>query len=304
MVVTKLPVLVLGYNRPALAAQLMSALAEYGPVRLYVSVDGPKGPHEVDKVMAVREVLSQPSWNTTVQSRFLTENHGSGQAVKTAIDWFFSAEPEGVILEDDCIPHIDFFHMAEHILDRYRKMPSVWGMTGSNTAGVDFPHSYGFIRNPLTWGWASWADRWEQHDWEAAKFLKSRQSIGSTLWPSEEHRLAFDRHLLSIATVGYPDAWDYQWAWTVMKNSGLWVVPRHQLIDNVGFGGDSLNSHPQRFRGPEIRPLGPIRDPEEISLDQVAEKRILRKIFGVRRPLWLNHVVNALRQARQITGRR
>ena len=283
-------VLLLGYNRPEETSLLMDRLAQSCPSRLYVSVDGPRdSPHDRELVQQVQALMSAPPWRAKVKTRFLPSNVGSRQAIEGALNWFFSLEPEGIVLEDDCHPSRDFFTFAEDILNRYRNEPKIWGMTGSNTADFQFDTSYGFIRHPLTWGWATWADRWNRHNWTADIYLawtKSRE----VRWPSPLHKHAFKRHLDSIARYGYPDAWDYQWAWTVMQNQGLWVVPRSQLIENVGFAENALNQHPSRFTGPGLSKLGALRIPHQIAFDPKAEKKILHTIYGVRAPRGLSAV--------------
>ena len=36
--------------------------------------------------------------------------------------------------------------------------------------------------------------------------------------------------------------WDFQWFFTRLVNSGLSVVPKHNLISNIGFGADSTHT--------------------------------------------------------------
>lgn len=284
-------VLLLGYNRPEHTAQLMNRLAEIRPTKLYVGVDGPKNtPQDRDLVNEVRTLMSTPSWTAQVRTRLIPSNVGSRRAIEGALTWFFSLEPRGIVLEDDCIPAQDFFTLADHVLDCYEQNHQIWGMTGSNTASVQFDASYGFIRHPLTWGWATWADRWNKHQWSDDTYLTLTKS-GHSVWPSTAHKHAFKRHLDSIAHWGIPDAWDYQWAWTVMQEQGLWIVPSSQLVENVGFAQNALNQHPAHFTGPPLGDLGKIKIPEQISVNPEVEQATLRTIYGVRSPIWLSALI-------------
>lgn len=285
-------VLLLGYNRPEHTAQLMDRLAEIRPTKLYVSVDGPKDTaQDRDFVDQVRTSMCTPTWTAQVQTRLIPSNVGNRQAIEGALTWFFSFEPRGIVLEDDCIPSQDFFTLAEHVLDRYEDNRQIWGMTGSNTASVHFDASYGFIRHPLTWGWATWADRWNKHQWSDDTYL-ARTNSGQSAWPSTSHKHAFKRHLDSLASYGTPDTWDYQWAWTVMQEQGLWIVPSSQLVENVGFAKNALNQHPAHFTGPPHGDLGKIKIPEQISVDPEVEEAVLQTIYGVRSPIWFNALLN------------
>lgn len=108
---TKVPVLVLSYDRPDFTQEAMSRIAKYGPSRLYMSCDGPKQGETEDevRVQQVRDVLTAPEWPMDLYTRFLPSNQGLGHAVSGTLNLFFSQEAEGIILEDDCLPSSDFF---------------------------------------------------------------------------------------------------------------------------------------------------------------------------------------------------
>ncbi len=295
----KLPVLLLAYNRPDFTSQVMSLLRDYAPDRLYVACDGPKankkGDHEL--VDTVREILTHPAWNTQVTARFLSTNAGLRTAVGHAIDWFFDNEPEGIILEDDCMPSEDFFRFSEYILDRYREDPRVWGVTGANNAGALFPPgaSYGFIQFPIVWGWASWANRWAKNDPHLTTYPPSRSQLGLGGWPSQAHQFAFQRHFDSMLKTGTPDSWAYPWTWSTMSQGGLWAVPSAHLVQNIGFRDDSTHVTSPRLKGGPIEPLGKIVPCQAISVHTEAEVALLKKLHFLVTPLWVNRPINFLK---------
>ena len=57
---------------------------------------------------------------------------GCGKGVSEAISWFFQNEKEGIILEDDDLPHKDFFVFCETMLKRYRYNNNVLTISGNN----------------------------------------------------------------------------------------------------------------------------------------------------------------------------
>ena len=304
---SKLPVLVLAYNRPDLTAGLMEKIAAYAPERLYVACDGARASKagDDDLVQATRSCLTSPSWRTAIHARFLSGNQGLRQGVEGAIGWFFDNEAEGIILEDDCHPTPDFFKLAEHVLDRYRDNGAVWGMTGSNSAGVTFPDgvSYGFIRLPLIWGWASWADRWQKNDSDLVSYPGNRSTIGIDGWPSIEHKLAFQRYLDSMVRWGNPDSWAYRWAWSVMSQGGLWIVPDQHLVSNEGFRQDATNTSAQWLAEQTPGQLSEICPTDEVKVDKHAELTILRELHGLLMPLWLNYPMSFLKKVKKNVSR-
>ena len=287
-------VLLIGFNRPHTTEKVIEALKAYAPRRLYVACDGPKAGSDEDapRVQAVRDLMTHPGWECTVTSLFRPENMGLRVAVTDALDWFFEYEEEGIILEDDCVPTPDFFRLAEHALDTYRSNEMVWGMTGSNTAGIAMSTdaSYGFAQHPLIWGWASWADRWKRRDYELSTFPPALQAGLTRNWPSKDHKHVFFRHLSGIIRTGLPNTWDYPWSWTVMKNHGLWIVPNAQLVTNIGYGDDATNTKGVGPQGPPPAPLRQIIPASTVEANRSAERQILVHIHGLKRRYWLNSV--------------
>lgn len=300
-------VLVLGYNRPHTTENVLAAVGEYAPAKLYVACDGPKtdNPDDASKVEAVQEIMSQPQWDCTVETLFRPKNLGLRVAVTDALDWFFEREEEGIILEDDCVPTPDFFRLAEYCLDTYRGNSQVWGMTGSNTAGVTMSKtaSYGFAQHPLIWGWASWADRWKQRDYDLSTYPSPMQARLTKNWPSRDHKHVFFRHLTGMTQTGLPNTWDYPWSWTVMKNRGLWLVPNAQLITNIGYGDDATNTKGDGPHGPPTVPLGPIIPAATVEANHMAEEQILVSIHRLRKPSWKSGVRFTIRYLLSILRR-
>ena len=46
------------------------------------------------------------------------------------IDWFFSKEEKGIILEDDCVPSQTFYYYCQELLDHYENNENVFSIGG------------------------------------------------------------------------------------------------------------------------------------------------------------------------------
>lgn len=290
------PVLLLAHKRPQHTREVLESIRASTPRELYVSCDGPRDPSEVHRVKEVHKLIRDLDWPTRVRTRFLRKNLGSRIAVTTALDWFFTQEPRGIILEDDCVAAPDFFWLADAFLDHHEKDRGVWGLTGSNTANLDFRGLYAFIRQPLTWGWATWADRWKKRDAQLNQYRTERSNVDA--WLSPDHKSAYRRHLDRMLFEGKPDAWDYMWAWTVMANRGLWAVPSQNLVANIGDGPGASNTHPRRWIRTRLGSADRNLFPSPVVVNKRADDLVLRRIHGLVRPLWLNEIVNAIRALR------
>jgi len=107
-----IPILFLVFNRLETTKQVFEMIRKAAPQKLYLASDGPRINHigEKEKVDVVRNyILKFIDWNCEVKTLFGEENLGCGKAPAQAITWFFENEEMGIILEDDCLPHIDFF---------------------------------------------------------------------------------------------------------------------------------------------------------------------------------------------------
>ena len=108
------PVLLIGFNRPDYMAEQIAAVRPARPSRLYISVDGPRSdrPEEGELCRKVRECAELVDWTCEVKTLFREKNLGCKYGVSGAITWFFENESEGIVLEDDCRPAVDFFRFA------------------------------------------------------------------------------------------------------------------------------------------------------------------------------------------------
>ncbi|MBP9741900.1 MAG: hypothetical protein KBD37_00930 [Burkholderiales bacterium] len=242
-----IPILFLVFNRLDTTQQVFTAIQQIKPTKLYLACDGPREdkPGETQIVNELRQyLLNNINWQCSVQTLFRTTNLGCGKAVSQAITWFFKHEPMGIILEDDCLPSASFFTFCEEMLLKYKDDTRIWHISGYSLLtdnNLTYP-SYYFSQITQIWGWASWANRWQEFDLMMKKypqFIKYKYmnkifpSLRLRLW----HKELFDKNYAKT------DTWDCQWYFTSLINNGLSITPRISLIKNLGFG-DLNSAHP------------------------------------------------------------
>lgn len=298
--------LVLGFNRPDLLRELLRAVELYGPKALYVSLDGPRANNGDDlrKVEKCRRLLSNASFSFPIHTRFLPDNVGLRGAVVGALDWFFTHEPEGIVLEDDCIPSQAFFSFTELMLTRYRENQRVWGIGGFNPTGISFSgSSYGFIQFPVIWGWASWSDRWKRYDRTLKSFLLANES-NQPRWQSKALHHAFDWHLQKLLLDSH--TWDYQFSWTVASNKGLWLMPSFNLVRNLGHGPAATHTQFARFRRQPLMETENLTSPKRIEANVHANALFLRRhlgVFGFEPLNWVREIARRIKWLLRRRGR-
>ena len=113
----KLPILLIAFNRIHTTKLVLEQIKEYRPERIYISVDAARNTAEallVDNVITL--IRSKLDWDCRVKYKIAEKNLGCREACTSAIDWFFSYEEYGVILEDDCVPNQSFFDFVRVVL--------------------------------------------------------------------------------------------------------------------------------------------------------------------------------------------
>ena len=137
------PILFLIFNRPDTTARVFEAIRAARPPRLYVAADGPRQGREgeAERCESARKIATTVDWPCEVNAVFRESNLGCRVAVSSAIDWFFEAEQEGIILEDDCLPASDFFRFCSELLERFRHDNRVMAICGSSYAEVEAKYS-------------------------------------------------------------------------------------------------------------------------------------------------------------------
>ena len=224
----------------------MESIRKVKPPKLYIAADGfrPEKTGEAELCASARQVAIQVDWPCDVITRFRDTNLGPMHAQVDALDWFFSHEEAGIILEDDCLPGDEFFLFCEELLKKYKDDQRIYMISGNNFQdGIKRGNGdYYFSIYAETWGWATWSRAWQKRDmdlagWPALKasgLIEGAHQLKATqkFWNS-----LFDRIYLKA----YKRGWDFRWVYTLWKENGLAVIPNVNLVSNIGFGKGATN---------------------------------------------------------------
>lgn len=248
-------VLFLVFNRLDTTKQVFEAIRTAKPPRLYIAADGARKSREdeAEKVKAVRDyVLSNIDWKCEVKTLFRDQNLGCKYAVSSAITWFFENEEMGIILEDDCLPSQSFFWFCEELLERYKNDMRIGQISGFNPLEdrLQLENDYSYSTGGSIWGWASWKRIAIGFDnffkIEPAKILEGLVYFTDDKRESE--------HIVSqmiLVKENQLSTWDYHWGAHLKVNSWLSVVPKKNLIKNIGFGEDATHTTLNTITSPE-----------------------------------------------------
>lgn len=142
------------------------------------------------------------------------------------------------------MPDTSFFYFSEAMLDIYENDSRVWSVSGRmNPVVKDMfkDQDYYFSNYGHNWGWATWKRCWKEFDMYMSDYptfrdSKAIKSIYNTKCERTYYQKQFESIFKNINTV-VNHTWDYQWSYAVRKNRGYNIIPRVNMIQNIGVNG-------------------------------------------------------------------
>ena len=274
----KTPVVLFVYKRPKKTKQILNQINRANVERLFIVGDGPKKVSDQPKCEKVKDLILDNKFDFEVVSTFSDNNLGLKERFSTGLDWVFNTVDRAIILEDDTYPSIKFFHFCECLLEHYDGDKRVWDITGTNHFNKwnNNPYDYHFSYQGSSWGWATWRESWIKYDKDMNLWGNKNVRIALENVLCEEGLYEYAKRVYSKTYFGEIDTWDYQWGFARQINNGLSVVPKVNLIDNIGI--DDASTH-----GMKDNPLIPtevydielpLKHPPYISPDRKYDKKV------------------------------
>lgn len=241
------PIALIIFNRPDKVERLLKVIRQIKPSKLFIIADGPRPdrPDDLKKCEMTRAVFEKIDWHCEVFKRYSDVNLGCGLNPSAGITWVFSQVEEAIILEDDCIPDLSFFRFCQELLERYRYDQRVMHIAGSNYCTRDerVASSYSFSRYTLIWGWATWRRAWQHYDFDLKHWEQIREtSFLQDVLNGNQHDVRNWTRIFQTIYENHQDCWDYQWKFTCWQQGGLGVLPRVNLISNIGYDSEAAHT--------------------------------------------------------------
>ena len=304
------PVLILFFNRPKQLSQVFEQVRVARPSRLFLYQDGPRGERDMPGILACRKVVEEIDWDCQVERMYQERNYGCDPSEYISQKWAFSRVEKCIVLEDDDVPDPTFFRFCKELLDRYEYDTRVTMISGFNheehTPDVG-DASYFFTSNHSIWGWASWRrviDQWDEHYafLDDPVQLQQMENLIRQRGFRDDFLLTCRRHR-ELGKAFYETISES----CMRLNNGLAIVPRDNLINNLGVTTDSTHfagttaTLPRGYR--RIFTMGrhpiqfPLQHPPHV-MEHVAFKERVYRIMAWNHPgikiarsieeLWLN----------------
>jgi hypothetical protein len=240
---SQIPVLLIGHSRTETLIDLVEIALLNHVSAIYVSIDGPRDEtvrKYQHKMIGYLEDY-QKSQLVPIHVLQRKRNLGAGAGVVAALDWFFTLEREGIVLEDDLIVDDSFFEYVREALPKIYLDPKILSVSGTRLLPTTDSHAT-LSSYPLAWGWATTREKWlvirELIFQKPSSFQKHGSIQEWIFWLTGKRR----------ALRSYVDAWDIPLAEGMSANGFYTLVPPVNLVTNVGF--DRASTHTARAKWP------------------------------------------------------
>jgi hypothetical protein len=285
------PILFIIFSRPDTTAEVFQAIKRARPKKLYICADGPREgrPEEAQRCKQAREIATAVDWDCEVKTLFQEKNLGCKIGVSTGISWFFEHEELGIVIEDDILLVDSFFPFCSDLLERYKddhRIASIGacnGIADKLVGSNEVTASYTFIGHNHVWGWGSWRRAWQKNDLYMKRWPQWDAKGGLLKYfDGDQCATQYWRGVFNKQTRGKgANTWDYQWMLSGWTSDALTIMPKVNMMTNLGFGDhgtNTLKGMPKFLVRNQARELqAPILHPIEVKKHPSADKLI--KIF-------------------------
>lgn len=236
-------VLILFFTRPDSLKALFEQIRKARPARLFLYQDGPRSERDLVGIEACRKVVEIIDWPCEVHRNYQEHNSGCDPSNYLSQKWAFSLSDKVIVLEDDDIPSVSFFTFCKEMLDRYENDPRISMITGFNYDEVtqDIPYDYFFASTFSIQGWASWRrvfNDWDEtYSWLDDDFNRRQLEDVVKAHKHQQAFIDFCRYHRKTGKAYYETIFHA----AMFFNSGLSIVPRVNLINNLGACGEGVH---------------------------------------------------------------
>lgn len=243
------PIVLFGYNRPDHMRQTLEHVARADGASdspLWIFCDGPKPGADPASIEAVRTLAHDPVWQdrfATVQVQVSEQNKGLARSIISGVTAAMERAGRVIVVEDDLLVAPDFLRFMNDCLDFYtddQTVGSISGFSPLSHAPTGYGHDVIALPRNCSHGWATWADRWVQIDWEAkgAAQLARTPHLRRRFNAAGNDRFARLQRQLADKI----DSWSIRFGlWQTLAERHT-IYPVHNRVRNIGFDGSGVHT--------------------------------------------------------------
>ncbi len=239
------PIVFFVYNRPKHTETVLNALKKNTLAKeslLYVFSDAAKKEKDLENVNKVREIINKIDGFKEVVVTEAETNFGCANSVISGVTKIINEHGKAIIIEDDILTAPNFLEFMNEALYKYENDKRIFSISGYNVP-MQIPGSW---KSPVfltyrysSWGWATWADRWNEADWDVLGW----QEIFTDKTKNKLFRRGGDDlpYILRAQMNGTMNSWAIRWYYNNYSKNRFTVFPTYSLVENIGFDGSGIH---------------------------------------------------------------
>lgn len=242
------PIILFVYNRPWHTQQTVEALQKNelaAESDLFIFADGPKSDATeecIAKIAEVRKYIHTIEGFKSITIEESPENNGLANSVIAGVTKIINQFGKVIVVEDDIVTHPFFLRFMNDALTAFANNKQIF-TAGGYHYNFKIPFWYRektyLLPRVASWGWATWADRWNLADWNADHYASvinnqnemERLSIGGKDLPE----------MLKKKLSGDIDSWAILWNYCMFTHNSYCLQPTRSLTTNTGFDNSGTN---------------------------------------------------------------
>lgn len=284
----KTPIAFFVFNRPNITQKVFNEIRKAKPEKLFLVADGPRNQAEKQKCDDVKKIIGNVDWKCEVYKNYSVINMGCDPRIASGINWVFQNTDRAIFLEDDCFPNQSFFRFCDELLEKYKDDKEIMHISGDNfqTGNKKFKckEDYYFSTISQSWGWATWKRSWNLYDKDLKRWPEAKKSnlLGKIF--DDKAYADYWENLLQKFYERQRVNWDGRWTFACFVNRGLCIMPKVNLISNIGFGESATHTKQQKHKSANLPtyPIEfPLTHPDKKTTNQIADDYTMKQFFGV-----------------------
>ncbi len=229
---------------------------------LIIFSDGWRNLNEKSQIFEVRKYIHAIQGFKSLKIIESNSNLGLAASIIKGVSEVIAKYGSAIVLEDDLILSRNFLSYINQGLNYYQDNKSILSICAYSPIIKGYHADIYFSQRSSSWGWATWADRWEEVDWDCKKFEKFNlfqivkfNRMGSDLFG-----------MLNKQMNGQINSWAVRFCFHQYNYKLYSVHPTISKVQNIGFGNlEATNTSKRVNRFNTILDNGEINNFEFIS---------------------------------------
>ena len=238
------PIIIFSYNRPNSLKYLIKSIKKNSEAKnssIYFFQDNFKNMQDVEYVNKCKKLIKNTKGFKKVRLILRKSHYGFYKNFINGLKFFFMKHNQGIILEDDLVVSKYFLKFMNQSLIRYKNDKRVWSISGWN---YDIPlkskYDAYFMRNFISWGWATWANRFNKYKKKPDKIIKNWDRDKIKKFNLDNNYDYFSQILRNQNNL--LNSFGVFWYATIFENKGLCLAPLKSMVVNTGWNSKATHT--------------------------------------------------------------